>query len=138
MVPPIGKIGCWARRRDWNILSSRESSGFSAGPLGPFERLFTHASVAHRYENGINTFDTADIYSNGESERILGKALKEHNIPRESVVIMTKVGISLEAGRFARMLIRDHTGVLRGPGRRWPTYSGGRGRTWVCMGSPAR
>ena len=47
--------------------------------------------MAHRYENGINTFDTADVYSNGESERILGKALKEYNIPREKVVIMTKV-----------------------------------------------
>ena len=54
-------------------------------------RMFTHVSVTHRYENGINTFDTANMYSNGESERILGKALKEYNIPREKVVIMTKV-----------------------------------------------
>jgi aryl-alcohol dehydrogenase-like predicted oxidoreductase len=48
-------------------------------------------NICHRYENGINTFDTANVYSNGESERILGKALKVHNIPRENVVIMTKV-----------------------------------------------
>lgn len=54
-----------------------------------FGRLFT--PVTPRFENGINTFDTADLYSNGESERILGKALKVHGIPRESVVIMTKV-----------------------------------------------
>jgi len=37
------------------------------------------------------TFDTANIYSGGESEIILGKALKEINGPRESFVIMTKV-----------------------------------------------
>lgn len=43
------------------------------------------------YEAGIQTFDTADTYSNGESEIILGKAIKELNIPREEVVIMTKV-----------------------------------------------
>nr|GFD51344.1 hypothetical protein [Tanacetum cinerariifolium] len=36
------------------------------------------------------TFDTADTYSQGSSERILGKFLKEYDIPRESVVIMTK------------------------------------------------
>jgi len=53
--------------------------------------LFTFVAFTHRYDNGINTFDTANTYSNGESERILGKALKEYNIPRENVVIMTKV-----------------------------------------------
>jgi aryl-alcohol dehydrogenase-like predicted oxidoreductase len=55
----------------------------------------TYTSVTHRYDNGINTFDTANVYSNGESERILGKALKEYSIPRENVVIMTKVRVPL-------------------------------------------
>ena len=36
------------------------------------------------------TFDTANTYSAGESEVILGKFLKQHKIPRESVVILTK------------------------------------------------
>ncbi|KAJ5883421.1 uncharacterized protein N7473_010307 [Penicillium subrubescens] len=43
------------------------------------------------YDVGINTFDTANTYSNGESERILGKMLTEYNIPRSRVVIMTKM-----------------------------------------------
>ena len=38
----------------------------------------------------IQTFDTANVYSAGESEVILGKFLKQHKIPRESVVILTK------------------------------------------------
>jgi len=43
-------------------------------------------------EGGANaqTFDTADTYSQGHSERILGKFIKKYDIPRESVVIMTK------------------------------------------------
>jgi len=43
-------------------------------------------------EGGTNaqTFDTADTYSQGHSERILGKFIKKYDIPRESVVIMTK------------------------------------------------
>jgi aryl-alcohol dehydrogenase-like predicted oxidoreductase len=43
------------------------------------------------YDNGINTWDTANTYSNGESEVIIGKALKKFNIPRERVVILSKV-----------------------------------------------
>ncbi|KAG2735895.1 hypothetical protein G9P44_002109 [Scheffersomyces stipitis] len=42
------------------------------------------------YDSGIRTFDTADLYSNGHSEVILGKFLKKYNIPREKVVILTK------------------------------------------------
>lgn len=42
------------------------------------------------YDRGVNTWDTANIYSNGESERLMGKALREYNIPRRKVVIMTK------------------------------------------------
>lgn len=39
---------------------------------------------------GLNTWDTANVYSNGESEEIIGKALKKYNIPRDKVVILTK------------------------------------------------
>ncbi|KAI0704560.1 Aldo/keto reductase [Earliella scabrosa] len=43
------------------------------------------------WDRGINTIDTANIYSNGESERIIGAFMNKYNIPRENVVIMTKV-----------------------------------------------
>ncbi|KAI9632612.1 NADP-dependent oxidoreductase domain-containing protein [Dioszegia hungarica] len=46
--------------------------------------------IKYAYDQGINTFDTANVYSAGESEVLLGKMLKQHNVPRESVVIMTK------------------------------------------------
>ena len=39
---------------------------------------------------GINFFDTADMYSNGVSEQIVGRALKDF-AERENVVIATKV-----------------------------------------------
>ncbi|KEF55939.1 alcohol dehydrogenase [Exophiala aquamarina CBS 119918] len=42
------------------------------------------------YDMGIDTWDTANTYSNGVSESIIGKALKTYNIPRSKVVIMTK------------------------------------------------
>ncbi|CAE6461805.1 unnamed protein product [Rhizoctonia solani] len=43
------------------------------------------------YDAGIQTFDTANVYSHGESERILGKAIKQLKLPRDEIVVMTKV-----------------------------------------------
>lgn len=43
------------------------------------------------YDAGINTWDTADTYSNGKSEVVLGKAMKKYNIPRQKVVILSKI-----------------------------------------------
>src|SRR5512138_3525101 len=47
--------------------------------------------VQRALEAGINFFDTADIYSLGESERITGKLLKELGGKRENVIVATKV-----------------------------------------------
>src|SRR5208337_2533001 len=42
-------------------------------------------------EAGINFFDTADVYSRGVSEEILGRAMKDFGPPRDRLVIATKV-----------------------------------------------
>ncbi|EPQ52780.1 Aldo/keto reductase [Gloeophyllum trabeum ATCC 11539] len=47
--------------------------------------------IKYAYEHGINAFDTANTYSNGLSEIMLGKAIKELNLPREEIVVLTKV-----------------------------------------------
>ena len=46
--------------------------------------------LEHAYKVGLNTWDTADVYSNGLSEEIIGKALKKYDIPRAKVVILSK------------------------------------------------
>lgn len=43
------------------------------------------------YDVGLRTFDTADVYSMGKSEELLGKFIKKFNIPRDRIVIMSKV-----------------------------------------------
>ncbi|NEA34920.1 aldo/keto reductase [Streptomyces sp. SID13031] len=59
-----------------------------------------HADCArilhHALDQGINFVDTADMYSTGESEEIVGKALKSR---REDVVLATKVHFALGEGR---------------------------------------
>lgn len=46
--------------------------------------------LEHAYKRGINTWDTADFYSLGKSEEVIGKAIKKYNIPRQNLVILTK------------------------------------------------
>jgi len=55
----------------------------------PEEESIKHIKAA--YDAGINTFDTANVYSNGHSEIILGKAIKQLGLPRDEIVVMTKV-----------------------------------------------
>jgi len=50
-------------------------------------------------EAGVNFFDTADVYSDGESEKMLGQSLKNLNIARKDVVIATKVYGRVGPGR---------------------------------------
>ncbi|KAJ4154528.1 hypothetical protein NW754_001476 [Fusarium falciforme] len=43
------------------------------------------------YDRGLNTWDTANVYSNGESEALIGRAIKKFNIPRRKLVLFTKM-----------------------------------------------
>ena len=51
----------------------------------------TTRMVEHAIDLGVNFFDTANCYSHGTSEEFLGCALKELNVPRNKVVIASKV-----------------------------------------------
>lgn len=65
--------------------------------------------VRKAIELGVNFFDTAEIYSWGQSEVVLGKALKEFAEHREDVVVATKVaGGSVENKINRSGLSRKH------------------------------
>ncbi|KAH9830911.1 aryl-alcohol dehydrogenase [Rhodofomes roseus] len=65
------------------------SSGWADWVIDDEEEAIRH--IKYAYDAGIQTFDTANVYSNGLSEVILGKAIKKLNLPREEIVVMTKV-----------------------------------------------
>jgi 1-deoxyxylulose-5-phosphate synthase len=77
--------------RDW-MLSEEDSHPF-------FQRA---------WEAGINFFDTADIYSRGVSEEILGRNLRQFAIPRDEAVIATKVFSPMGEKPTQRGLNRKH------------------------------
>jgi len=64
------------------------------------------ACVAAALDEGITTFDTADVYAGTRAEEVLGRAL--HGVRRESVEIFTKVYWPTGAGRNDRGLSRKH------------------------------
>ena len=68
----------------------------------------SRAIVRHALDGGINFFDTADVYSQGESEEILGRALKAFKVNREEVVIASKVYQPMGQDPNARGLSRKH------------------------------
>jgi len=63
--------------------------------------------IKRALETGINFFDTADVYANGTSEMILGRALRDF-ASREEVVIATKVYFEVGPGPNDRGLSRKH------------------------------
>src|SRR5947207_14366421 len=67
-------------------------------------RPFIHRAL----ELGINFFDTADLYSLGASEEVLGRALKEFGPGRDRTVIATKVFNPMGDDPNQRGLSRKH------------------------------
>ena len=64
--------------------------------------------IQRALEAGINFFDTADVYSTGESERLTGKLLRESGVPREHVIVATKVHGRMSDDVNDRGLSRKH------------------------------
>jgi voltage-dependent potassium channel beta subunit len=54
--------------------------------------------LAAAYEGGMNFFDNAEVYAGGESERIMGEALRKNGWARHSYVVSTKVFWGIHEG----------------------------------------
>ena len=83
------------------------------GQIGQLRQNDAERLVGQALDAGINIIDTADVYSDGRSEIITGQALKNLKIPRENVVVASKVfGETGTAGVNSRGSSRYH--ILNG------------------------
>ncbi len=73
---------------------------------GQIEDLTANQLVKAAFDGGINFFDCADAYMNGEAEKVLGEAVKD--IPRNELVISSKVFFPTMQGPNGRGLSRKH------------------------------
>lgn len=64
------------------------------------------ACIRRAFELGVNLFDTADAYERGETERVLGDAIRD--LPREQIVVATKCWFPVWPGPLGRGLSRKH------------------------------
>lgn len=71
----------------------------------------TKAVIDHAYGLGVNFIDTANQYSHGTSEAFIGKAIKELGIPRDKVVIASKVYFN-EGKLKKEAILREIDGTL--------------------------
>lgn len=103
----LGKTGLFVSELCLGTMTFGGSEGIwsSMGGLqqGDAERL-----IGQAVEAGINFIDTADVYAAGVSEQITGQALKNLKIPREDVVIATKVFGETGKGQNSRGATRHH------------------------------
>lgn len=84
------RVGSSGLRVSWPILGTMS---LGSSPITPWN-LGEEASLEllkAAYDRGINTWDTANVYGNGLSEELIGKALSWFKIPRRKVIIMSKV-----------------------------------------------
>jgi aryl-alcohol dehydrogenase-like predicted oxidoreductase len=58
--------------------------------IGTLQQAAVNEQVKAAYEAGVNFIDTANVYSLGDSERLLGQALRDLGLPRDELVVATK------------------------------------------------
>ncbi|KAK0588751.1 hypothetical protein LWI29_004995 [Acer saccharum] len=79
--------------------------GFGASPLGnvfgPVSENDAISSVREAFRLGINFFDTSPFYGGTLSEKMLGKALKALEVPRNEYIVSTKCGRYAEGFDFS-------------------------------------
>jgi aryl-alcohol dehydrogenase-like predicted oxidoreductase len=104
---PLGRTGLFVSELCLGTMTFGGADGMwrsiGALPQSDAERLIGQALDA-----GINFIDTADVYAGGESEKMTGQALKNLKIPREDVVVASKVFGEMGKGPNARGATRHH------------------------------
>ncbi|WP_374620568.1 aldo/keto reductase [Pandoraea sp.] len=77
--------------------------------IGHLQQNDVDTLVGRALDAGINFIDTADVYSEGQSEVLTGQALRNLKVPRDNVVVATKVfGATGAQGANSRGLSRYH------------------------------
>ncbi len=73
---------------------------------GSVDRTDAVPIIRRAFELGVNLFDTADVYSGGKAEEVLGEAL--HDLPRDEIVVATKCMRQVWPGPIGEGLSRKH------------------------------
>lgn len=104
---PLGRTGLFVSELCLGTMTFGGSAGLWA-QIGDLQQADAERLVGQALDAGINFIDTADIYAAGVSEQITGQALRNLKVPRDSVVVATKVSGETGPGPNARGNSRGH------------------------------
>ena len=104
---PLGRTGLFVSELCLGTMTFGGSTGMWA-QIGDLQQADAERLVGQAIDAGINFIDTADVYAGGASEQITGQALKNLKVPRENVVIATKVFGETGPGGNSRGNTRSH------------------------------
>lgn len=94
----LGNTGLLVSKLCFGTMTFGDGRGLFKG-ISSVDQAAADELVKTSIDGGINFFDTADNYTEGESEKILGQSLKNLNVARKDVVIATKVYSRVGPGR---------------------------------------
>ncbi len=104
---PLGRTGQFVSEICLGTMTFHGGAGFWRN-IGTLDQDAATALVARALEAGVNFIDTADVYSEGGSEIMLGQALVDLKVAREDVIVATKVRGRTGPGPNAVGLSRGH------------------------------
>ena len=104
---PLGRTGLFVSELCLGTMTFGGSSGIW-GQIGKLQQDDAERLVGQALDAGVNFIDTADIYAGGASEQITGQALKNLKVPRENVIVATKVFGDTSPGPNGRGASRSH------------------------------
>ena len=104
---PLGRTGLFVSELCLGTMTFGGSGGMWA-QIGELQQAEAERLVGQAIDAGINFIDTADVYAGGASEQITGQALRNLKVPRERVVVATKVFGETGPGANERGNSRGH------------------------------
>ncbi|MEJ8810168.1 aldo/keto reductase [Variovorax ureilyticus] len=104
---PLGRSGLFVSELCLGTMTFGGGEGIWS-QIGDLQQADAERLVGSALDAGINFIDTADVYSSGLSEQITGQALKNLKVPRENVIVATKVFSEMGPGPNARGASRGH------------------------------
>jgi aryl-alcohol dehydrogenase-like predicted oxidoreductase len=100
----LGNTGLVVSKSAFGCMTFGSGEG-ALGSVYKVDQAIANELVARALDEGVNFFDTADAYANGQSEAMLGQALGKR---RQDVVIATKVGNRMSEALIDQGLSRQH------------------------------
>ncbi len=103
----FGRTGLYVSELCLGTMTFAGQGGFW-GLIGKLSAQEAEALIGTALDAGVNLIDTADVYSEGESEKFVGSALASLGRPRDQVLVATKVHFRMGAGPNQVGLSRAH------------------------------